>query len=249
MCYSQPMSLALALVGAFVAWALKGSQKHAGIRRLFIFYTLMEGLQGIAYSFVDDCGGTASAALAFCAHALVVVQPYMWNRHRAAAEEGREAARAVVFDFAANLSVVWAVAYTARLVPWPTWAGYMAARPRFDDEISVGALPCIVASPHHIAWVLPYRSWHGIEPNLFTYLLLWFAPALYERERPLVKLGVWLLQVAFVIATCSTLHEIPTTWCALSVPMLLLALARDGGLCVLLAAIQSLAAPLRVRLV
>ncbi|ELR12451.1 uncharacterized protein ACA1_324980 [Acanthamoeba castellanii str. Neff] len=85
-----------------------------------------------------------------------------------------------------------------------------------NDEIMVGPQVCTRTGPSHLTWTLPYQSKNGLEANLFPYLLLWFYPALYEPQGA-VRCACWIAQVLVVVFTAGSIHELPTTWCALSV--------------------------------
>jgi hypothetical protein len=222
MCYSQGLSFFLGVVGlAATRWLfVRDRRRLAGI---FLFYTCMEWLQFLGYWVAGDCGGRANVALTLVAHFFVVIQPYMWNRFRSGNET--EPCRKAVFDFAATMALVWALFYTLRLVP--DLGGEVRDTP---SEIMVSAPAegmCTLSGPSHIAWMLPYRAWYGLEPNLFAYLLIWFLPIFYESDRALLKAGVWVVQVAFVFATSRSMHELPSTWCAMSVPILSLIVVKD----------------------
>jgi hypothetical protein len=253
MCYSQSWSVALAVAGwAVVGWmaarAARGSPVGARVPPMiapFAFYALMETLQAVQYSVLDRCGSPLNYALTLAAHVLVVVQPCMWNLYRLArarlaskralrvgdvralAAQG-DAAR--VFAAAAGMSAVWAVAFTVRLLPDSPARAFLPATATYGglrtDEVMVGPEVCTRGGPTHLVWLLPYATKNGLEANFFTYLLLWFYPAIHEPHG-LLKLAYWLGQVYFVNFTAGSIHELPTTWCALSVPILLLILYLD----------------------
>lgn len=95
-----------------------------------------------------------------------------------------------------------------------------------NDEIMVGPQVCTRTGPSHLTWTLPYQSKNGLEANLFPYLLLWFYPALYEPQGA-VRCACWIAQVLVVVFTAGSIHELPTTWCALSVPIILTGICVD----------------------
>ena len=218
MCYSIELSVSLAVAGCAVGLLLDGRPR---LRELFLFYSAMEALQAVGYLVADACGGWANLLATAAAHVLVVVQPYLWNRHRALSDTDPRRRR--LFGFAARLSLVWAFLYSCRLLPF--WG---ALPSDVDPEIMSGAAFCTSRGPAHIQWLLPYRRWNGLEPNLFAYLLLWLGPVPYETREPWFKLAIWIAQIGFVSVTSASIHELPSTWCALSVPMLSLMLVRDA---------------------
>lgn len=252
MCYSQPLSVSLALAGwSIVAWLALRRRPLVPLVVPLAFYAFMETVQAAQYGVLDQCGTSLNRGLTFVAHALVVVQPCMWNLYRmvraktAAANalkkadgdhDGERSAcqahlrAAAVFRAAAAMSVVWAVCFTMRLLPPSPFRALLPATATFDhlrhDEIMVGPTVCTRGGPTHLYWTLPYAAKNGLEANFWAYLVLWFYPAVHE-PRGYIKLAYWLAQVAFVNFTAGSIHELPTTWCALSVPILLLVLYLD----------------------
>jgi hypothetical protein len=211
----------------------------------YAFYALMETLQAFQYGVLGQCGQPVNYALTVVAHVLVAVQPCMWNIYRLV--RARRAARAAVhaadfgqvvrhknaaavFGAAAAMAAVWAVFFSIRLLPANPIRGALPSTATFSslhtDEIMVGPEVCTLGGPTHLFWVLPYAARNGLEANFFAYLLLWFYPALYE-PRGRIKLAYWMAQVVFVNFTVGSIHELPTVWCALSVPILLLILVLD----------------------
>jgi hypothetical protein len=249
MCYSQALSVWLALASwVTVAWLTltnrRGSQRAVPpYLGPIAFYAVMETLQALQYSMLDRCGEWPNYLSTVVAHALVVVQPCLWNVYRLAnarkligralstgdfeaAARGREAA--AVFAAAIGMSFVWAACFSLRLLPFdllpPTrTVTYSVLR---NDEIMVGPRVCTQTGPRHLTWTLPYQSKNGLEANLFAYLLLWFYPALYEPQG-VVRCACWITQVLVVVSTAGSIHELPTTWCALSVPIILTGICVD----------------------
>ncbi|AHH01804.1 hypothetical protein pv_237 [Pithovirus sibericum] len=235
MCFSLPVSLFLVVLGIVLA-SYHARKQRRSLRDVILFYTLMELLQSSQQLFPEKCGETFNFWSTILAHILVVVQPLMWNLHRAAMYPDRKA----IFLFASLLSALWAVFYTLRLIPSLMVFGPL--RPRLDfSEIMVGQSVCTHFGPTHLYWVLPYFSYHGLEPNLFPYLLLWFVPALYEDSGKM-KITIWLSQIIFIQLISSIPHELPTIWCAYSIPFLISSLATTNTqtTCSILSVVQAL---------
>lgn len=246
MCYSQPLSIALAIFGwAVVAWLALRTRSPPAIVAPLAFYAFMETLQAVQYSVLDQCGAPINYALTLVAHVLVIAQPCVWNAYRlarartaagiasragdaAAAEKHRRAA--AVFGAFVGLSLVWATFFTIRLLPSNPVRAYLPATASFEgmrgDEIMVGRVVCTRSGPTHLFWTLPYATKNGLEANFWAYLALWFYPAVYE-PRGWLKLAYWLAQVVLINYTAGNIHELPTTWCALSVPILMVILLFD----------------------
>jgi hypothetical protein len=243
MCFSFEMSATLAVFGwvsALALWACDGRSGKVGLRiwgrmtplcLLASFYATMETLQAAQYLVADRCGTWTNWVLACAAHVLVVVQPAMWNGCRMVTARAASPPRmqaSYVFAACMAMSIVWAVAYTMRLAPsvWMSGAKKETSwfiQSRGDIEIMVGSRVCTGLGPTHIVWSLPYAAAAGLEPNLFTYLLLWLFPVVYEPQ-PWLRLTFWIVQIISVTLMTRSVHEWPTVWCMLSVPMLGLAI-------------------------
>jgi hypothetical protein len=212
MCFSFPVTLVLVFLGlALTKYRLQRKEfYHASI---VFFYTSMELLQTAQYLVLNSCN-EINYWLTVCAHFLIIVQPALWNYFRYKTCEQNKA----IFLFSVKLSLVWAAFFTLRLYPF----SFSLLNPELDyEDILTGSEVCTFSGPSHLFWSLPYYSYGGLEANLFTYLLLWFYPALYERSGE-VKLLIWLSQIVLIYNLVTLSKELPSFWCALSVPFLIL---------------------------
>lgn len=223
MCFSLPISLSLGILGLFLAKYSSLHQRYA-YRDVILFYSLMEFLQALQYSLVGEKELVPDKGYDFCtqintfftfvAHVLIIVQPAMWNLFRYKTQKKNRD----IFYFAFVLSIIWAVFFTTRLFYLP----FGVIEPRLDySNILVGKNVCTFSGLTHIYWTLPYYSYAGLEPNLFTYLLLWFVPTIYENKG-FLKLFLWIFQITLIQYLVSSFQELPSYWCALSIPFLFL---------------------------
>nr|WIL03598.1 hypothetical protein Cplu_515 [Cedratvirus plubellavi] len=217
MCFSFPVSLTLGFLGICLA-KYSSLNKRYGYRDIALFYSFMELLQAVQYllaeehdSLVESCSGINYFST-LVAHVLVVVQPAMWNLFRYRSQEKNRD----VFYFAFLLSVIWAVFFSLRLfyLPFGPVIPFLQ-----EKDILTGSQVCSWLGPTHVYWTLPYYSYSGLEANLFTYLLLWFFPTVYEKQG-ILKLTLWLVQIVIIASLVTLVDELPTFWCALSVPFL-----------------------------
>jgi hypothetical protein len=175
----------------------------------------MELLQAAQYLMTDTCTGFNYLSTVV-AHVLVIVQPAMWNLFRYRSQEENKD----IFFFSFLLSVIWAIFFTLRLLYLP----FGPVVPFLQEEdILTGREVCTWLGPTHVYWTLPYYSYSGLEPNLFTYLLLWFFPTVYEKQG-ILKLSLWLVQIVIIVSVVTLVDELPTFWCALSVPFLFMSI-------------------------
>lgn len=220
MCFSFPVSLTLGFLGICLA-KYSSLNKRYGYRDIALFYAFMELLQAVQYLLAEPHDSKQACSLptyfsTLVAHVLVVVQPAMWNLFRYRSQEENKD----VFYFAFLLSVVWAVFYTLRLFYLP----FGPIIPRlYPGDILTGTQVCSWIGPTHVYWTLPYYSYAGLEPNFFTYLLLWFFPTVYEKQG-ILKLILWLVQIVIIASVVTLVDELPTFWCALSVPFLFMSI-------------------------
>jgi len=212
MCFSFPVTLSLVFLG-LAATKYRLLRKEFYHALIVLFYTSMELLQTAQYLVLDSCGGI-NYWLTVCAHFLIIVQPALWNYFRyKVCRQNKD-----IFLFSIKLSLVWAVFFTLRLYPF----SLPLINAELDcKDILTGPEVCTFSGPSHLFWSLPYYSYGGLEANLFTYLLLWFYPALYERFGK-VKLLIWLGQIVLIYFLVTLSKELPSFWCALSVPFLIL---------------------------
>ena len=222
MCFSFSVSLTLGFLGIYLA-KYSSLNKRYGYRDIALFYSLMEFLQALQYLLAENYqtihSGQCSLPNYFStllAHVLVIVQPAMWNLFRYRSQEKHKD----IFYFAFLLSLVWALFFTLRLfyLPFGPIVPFIQ-----EEDILTGSQICSWIGPIHVYWTLPYYSYSGLEANFFTYLLLWFFPTVYEKQG-ILKLTIWLAQIAIVACIVVLVDELPSFWCALSVPFLFMSI-------------------------
>lgn len=221
MCYSPGMSFLLGCMGLIMAYFLTRIQSPS-LRNVYLFYTLMEFTQFIQYQYLDQCHTWQNQYLTYFIHLLVIVQPYLWNWYRLNTSSHNKD----YFRFACVLSILWAIFYTARLYPNNLSTGGITYKTLNLNETMVGEQACSYQGPVHLYWNLPYQSLNGFEPNFYSYLILFIFPSIYEKYGP-IKLVYWVAQLLFTSRTCGVIHELPTIWCAISIPILLFTFCLD----------------------
>ena len=225
MCFNQKYSATFAVLGAasaafFLFRQHKG--KPLGHNLLIvplIFYTIMEILQTIQYSFVNNCD-TTNRILTEFSYLLVVVQPIMWNiifllKKRSVPLNG--VARGILIC-AIVLCGVWIVGHGLRRLP------FYGRQPDRHDEITEGPKTCTYQNEgEHLYWNYNLFTFPGGDANWFMYVALWFIPGLLiPGERSTIAmlaaglLGSWM----YVKYKGQTSHIIPSLWCLTSAPTL-----------------------------
>jgi len=208
MCFSETISGTLAILGAtgtLVQWY----RGNLATMVIFMFYTLMEILQTVQYYLLENY--YLNRFSTYIAFLLVIVQPFLWNWYRFKTNKNSE-----VFIFAMVASVVWAIFFTARLIP-------INDNPfEYYDFNNIGVGPWCTnnKNSNHIYWLFPLKDLSGVEANYFTYLLLFFLPSLWEDSYGVVKMVYWLTQLAVTSMIITNKNAFPSTWCILSVPII-----------------------------
>ncbi|AHA46194.1 putative membrane protein [Insectomime virus] len=107
MCHSLGSSVFFAVFGFLLADGMFHKRHPSWV--LFAFYSLMECTQALQHFVVDQCGSNPNLFLSYCAFALVVTQPLLWNYYRwSKATTKKEKA---VFVAMMWLSLVWLVPF------------------------------------------------------------------------------------------------------------------------------------------
>jgi hypothetical protein len=216
MCFSIEYSSTFSFLGFFLTmFLLNKNRKYNAL--VAGYYTSMELLQTFGYLYANNCGYPENFALTIIAHILVMFQPFLWNYQR----WGTNSKNKTIFKFSCVLSLVWAFFFTYRLFTGVMGTGITYSNLNLDN-INVGEEYCVMNGPTHIMWTLPYKSLNGLEANYFTYLLLWFVPALYEDTDGVLKLLYWIAQILIT----NIIHELSSIWCLASIPVLVFYFAK-----------------------
>ncbi|AYV83438.1 MAG: hypothetical protein Hyperionvirus7_9 [Hyperionvirus sp.] len=210
MYYSQNMSLWFAFMG-ILGVLVVNKTKYWPEGRVIAFYTAMDILQAVEYNFVGECDLWMNKFLTVVAHIFVCVQPSLWNLYRFwTNNKNTEIFRAFFWS-----GVVFAVFYSVRLLV----GLYDPSAILPLHEMNVAPKMCTEQGPSHIRWMLPYASFNGLEPNYFTYLLIWVFPALYEDTNHILKFLFWNIQIQIICHITENKSEVNSVWSLLSVPL------------------------------
>lgn len=230
MCFNQKYSAAFALMGT-VALALVWKNKKLGHNLLFvplIFYTIMELLQTVQYSYVNSCN-KVNRFLTEISYLLVVVQPIMWNLiflFKKRSVRLTDVQRGILIC-AVTLCGVWIVAHFLRRFNF--YGKNLSKENESLSEITSGPKTCTFKKEdEHLYWTYEIFSNPGMDANWFMYLVLWFIPGFMipgERSTVLFLLAGFLASWAYVKINNHTRHITPSLWCLTSAPTLALNVA------------------------
>lgn len=230
MCFNAKYSATFAALGALAtywAYTSKDTSKSVGHNLLYIplaFYTFMEILQTVQYSYVNECD-SMNQFLTEISYVLILVQPIMWNliflfKKRSISLLGSHRG---ILICAIALCAVWILAHVFRRFQWYGHKNHVG------EEIVSGKKTCTYKNDgEHLYWNYELFSNPGMDANWFMYLALWFIPGLLipgEGLTILTLVGGFLASWAYVRYKNQTSHIIPSLWCLSSAPTLILNVA------------------------
>lgn len=219
MCWSETASVAMVAIGGgatAVTW-LRGDPKAIWIT--MGYFTVMEGLQAVGYSYVDQCGMPENRAITLLSYLHIAFQPLFINAFAMAIAPQPVPLRMQRWIY--GLSALATAALLIRLVP------VQALGPCQPGDILCGASYCLISGNWHIGWEVPMNDlWRalGLPLQFPLYMAAAFLlPLLY---------GAWRF-VAFnalagpVLARFLTdnPNEMPAIWCLFSIGVLLIGLS------------------------
>lgn len=216
MCFTKPLSGVLAAAGVVTTAALLYLGAGAHLIAPAVLYTVMEATQFAQYHVIDRCEDPVNVNLTRFTWFLEWIQPIMWN----AIWWSTTTRNAGVFAFTTVLSVVGCALAMLRIC--------VNQRERHvTHELQVRGETCAKTGRNHIKWHNNAATYHGMEPNWYSYLILWFLPLFWLRPVQ----TAWVYAASFVTGIVITSlmrpapSEIPSTWCLLSIPTIVIPIA------------------------
>lgn len=223
MCWSEAASVAMVGIGGAataVTW-MRGD--HRAVPLALGYFTLMEGLQALGYTVVDQCGTPANRAITLLSYLHIVFQPLVINAFAMTLVPGPvpPRIRRIVW-WASGLS---AAVMLAQLLPVEALGRCL------PGQALCGETLCLVSGSWHIAWDVPYNGLLiplgellGLPVSFPTYIVAVFlVPLLY---------GAWRFALFHLLAgpvlaytLTSDPNEWPAVWCLFSIGICLIALS------------------------
>jgi len=230
MCFSQEYSISFAILGIISLIIFKNNKNlvHNLGYIPIIFYTIMEIVQALQYSYVNECNNPINRLLTEAAYILVLVQPLMWNyiflkkknKLRTKFHEG-------ILYCAIVLCIVWIIGHVIRRFDFYGSNEHLHEHDKFS-EMMQGTKTCTYKNPNeHLYWKFKINSIYGLNANWFMYLILWFVPGLLVPEGllsvSLLFLGA-LFSWLYVVYKNQSKHIFPSLWCLTSSPYMFVGL-------------------------
>lgn len=231
MCWSGEASAVVAAIGI-------GSTAYAMVRRepLAItaclgYFSLMELLQAVTYTVVDQCGAPLNQVLTLLGYLHIAFQPFFinWISLYFVPEHVRRRVAPAVFTVCFACTVLMLLV----IYPFP-WAGACTR----ETAIMCGQSLCSYMGSVHIAWMFPMNDMFqvvggenlaggenvgslGYIANWWMYMVPAFlVPVLYGSWRMTLYHIIVGPLLAFLITGSG--HEFPAVWCLLSIGFLLI---------------------------
>lgn len=215
MCFSQQISFVLSIVS--ILSTAMGIYVGFDIYSIipYIIYSIMEITQYLQYRVINDCKNKWNVRLTYFTWILQWIQPLMWNFvWYSTTTENKE-----VFKFTMLFSIVIFVLGMVRMV--------YSLEPKFvkRPELQSSERTCTLYGMNHLKWKNKTGHFKGLEPNWFSYLIMWFLPLLWLR--PIRSSLMYLFSFSFGIfvslymSNFALTDEFPSVWCLFSIPLLI----------------------------
>jgi hypothetical protein len=218
MCYNQPTSFllfGLGIVSIAYINIMKPKLPYQYITFILLFYTCMELLQAIQYSYVNQCDNKINKALTEVAYGFVIVQPLLWNVFFYLNSSGCDKSILMV---GIVLSLIWMVVnLLGRIMYTPE------NRITKESSVFAGDKVCTRQNQSHLFWEWTSANFGEFNANFLMHLLIWFIPALITVQHRIaailliisICIGVWMAYIS------GEYYIFTSAWCYISVPIVI----------------------------
>lgn len=220
MCWSETASVGMVAIGsaATAVTYMRGDPK--AIWLTLGYFTLMEGLQAVGYSFVDQCGAPENRLITQLSYLHIAFQPLFINAFAMAIAP--EPVPPHVQSRVYGLCAVATAVLLFRLVPMDVLGQCQ------PGDILCGAAWCLISGDWHIGWEVPLNDlWRGIGlPVQFPLYMAaaFLLPILYGSWRFVVFHAVAGPGLAMLLT--GNPNEMPAIWCLFSIGLLVIGLSQ-----------------------
>jgi hypothetical protein len=219
MCYNSTNSFIFATIGFLTIIYINFYNlelKKTGIQYILLFYSLMELLQGIQYSYINQCSNILNIFLTEIAYVFVIVQPLIWNIFFYINSNNIEKK---IFLTAICLIIFWMFINILSRIMYNK--NNLQTK---QNSVFASNKVCTKRKLSHLYWEWTSANFGDLNANFLTYLMLWFIPALITVKY--FKVSLFLILSALVALFMSYLSgEIfvfTSLWCYISVPIVLI---------------------------
>jgi len=215
------MSFGFALLGIGCILYLQNDTKRKYLSYVIFFYVLMELLQTVQYSLLNDCENTLNQLLTEVAFFLVIVQPLLWNFYFYSNSLPSEGG---LFKVGMALAAAWIVfILLGRLL-----YGSSGTDPKKNSWI-YGNKVCTYKGTSHLYWQWTSADLGELNATFLMYMLVWFVPGLISATHftSALFLMAGAALGAGLTAWWGDMREFASIWCYISVPLLSLIIGKD----------------------
>jgi len=223
MCWSETATLSMVGIGAAatIITARRGEPK--AIWLTLGYFTVMEVLQAVGYTVVDDCGSSTNKSVTLLSYLHIVFQPIFINAFVMAVMADAVTPRMRRWVYA--LTTLASLLMLARLAPF-SWAGHCA-----PGDTLCGPSFCTVSGDWHIAWQMPLNDIWGFLGEDVTKFFAFPSYGLAVFALPLAY-GAWrfvlmhaVLGPGLASVLTSNPNETPAIWCLFSIGLLMIGIS------------------------
>jgi len=219
MCFNQPMSGALALVGFLVGcWAWQQTRNKSLVAGIW-YFVAMETLQFFQFFWLDDCSSPMNQFLTVIGFLHICFQPYFTHTFSGAFVQSP--AKLAQYRVIKNLCLVMGCMMFSR---WILFSAPDHTLKCANTEWIRGDRACTVRGNYHLAWELPLHAPTYFMPSNNIHFFMMFAPYIALGFDMWIH-GFILFATGPLLSSFITpnLYEQASIWCFFSIGQVCLA--------------------------
>lgn len=218
MCYNAPMSFTFFGIGIATTLYIvlyNPYLLHMQVPMLLLFYSGMELLQGLQYGYVNQCSNNINMVLTEVAYIFVIVQPLLWNYFFYINSNPCDKQ---IFMVGMALALCWMVMNVATRIFYTPKLAMTKKNSSF-----AGKEACTKKNATHLFWEWPMSNFGEMNATYFTYLLIWFVPALVSTKFRMTSIILITSAILSVIVSFlgGEYYVFTSAWCYISVPIVI----------------------------
>lgn len=219
MCFTPTISLSFAIIGvAATAYVVMYEPRLAAtyVPVLIMFYTLMELLQTVQYSYVNQCDHPVNRALTNVAYIFVIVQPLLWNLFFYINSNRTEKK---TFAAAIAMISIWMAVNIAERLMYNKMPQHFPPK-TYNESVYGTDKTCTKRNMSHLYWTWTSASFRDLSATYLPYMILWVVPALLvPRHRPMGLLIIASAAIgAYITYKSGEPYIFASAWCFISAP-------------------------------
>lgn len=215
MCLNIHASIAMSVIGVLVSTYVFFKMNFIIAFGIF-YFTLMEIIQAVGYTVVDECDNKLNQAMAYLNYIHISFQPFVFTLFVFALLRFHNLTHVNDFSVILFIELIASFFFVSRLF----------GKNKSTTCNLCGPEVCVKSGKYHIKIETPLRTDpEYYTPNLFIHFLFFFIPILFLGPAG-IAISIFIF-VTFIIVVKSLklkANEASTTWCFISVAQLTLAI-------------------------